>query len=151
MNTTTALSELWSGTPCLPASLPAAPCSCWRCSSSLARMLGDEDYGKFSFALALATIFETFVDFGLKEIATRSVARGPSRVAHRLVSNTVGLKLVLAVATMVALLLVARLLRAEADVRLVCYLLGDFVGAAVLSPHGPPPPDGAGAFRAGQR
>ena len=87
------------------------------------RVLGDEDYGKFSFALALATIFEAFVDFGLKEVATRSVARDRS-IARRLVSNTVGLKLALAAATMTLLVVVARLLRADADVRMACYLLG---------------------------
>jgi len=87
------------------------------------RLLGDADYGKFSFALALATIFETFIDFGLKEVATRSVARDGT-IARRLVSNTLGLKLVLAITTMTALVLVARVLRADEDVRLACYLLG---------------------------
>ncbi|MBI4520846.1 MAG: flippase [Gemmatimonadetes bacterium] len=87
------------------------------------RLLGDADYGKFSFALALATVFETFIDFGLKDIATRSVARD-RQVAYRLMSNTFGLKLVLAIVTLAALVLAARLLRADPDVRLACYLLG---------------------------
>ena len=92
------------------------------------RMLGDEDYGKFSFALALATIFETFTDFGLKEITTRSVARDRG-VAHRLIANTLGLKLALATLTMLALVIVVRVLHGDPVVRMACYLLG---GSAVL-------------------
>ena len=87
------------------------------------RILGEIDYGKFSFALALATIFETFADFGLKQVTTRTVARDRG-LAHRLVSNTVGLKLVLATVAMAGLVFAAGLLRPEADVRLACYLLG---------------------------
>ena len=92
------------------------------------RFLGDADYGKFSFALALATIFETAVDFGLKEITSRSVARDHG-AARRLVANIFGLKLLLAGGTMLALIVAARALRPEPDVRLICYLLG---GSAVL-------------------
>ncbi|MXW34833.1 MAG: oligosaccharide flippase family protein, partial [Chloroflexi bacterium] len=46
------------------------------------RVLGDVEYGKFSFALAVAMIFEALVDFGLKEITTREVAR-ERRAARR--------------------------------------------------------------------
>lgn len=87
------------------------------------RFLGDSDFGRFSFALALATIFETFVDFGLSVLATRSIARDRA-VAQRLVANTAALKLVLGAGMMAALVVTARLLRPEADVRLACYLLG---------------------------
>jgi len=92
------------------------------------RVLGDEQYGRFSFALALATIIETLIDFGLKDIATRSVARDRN-LAARLVRHTFGLKVVLAAAALAVLVAVATLLRPEPDVRLACYLLG---AAAVL-------------------
>ncbi len=59
------------------------------------RLLGDQEYGKFSFALALAMIFETVMDFGLKEITTQKVARD-RRAARSLVAQTFGLKLALA-------------------------------------------------------
>ena len=52
------------------------------------RLLGEEEYGKFSFALALAMIFETVIDFGLKEITTREVARN-RRAAQALVAPDV--------------------------------------------------------------
>ena len=87
------------------------------------RLLGEEEYGKFSFALALVMIFETVIDFGLKEITTREVARD-RRAAQALVSQTFGLKLALAAVASVGLLVAANLLRPEPEVRLVCYVLG---------------------------
>src|SRR6185295_15188939 len=39
------------------------------------RTLGDAEFGKFSFALALGTIFETLMDFGLHQVTIRAVAR----------------------------------------------------------------------------
>ena len=87
------------------------------------RLLGDQEYGKFSFALALAMIFETVMDFGLKEITTQKVARD-RRAARSLVAQTFGLKLALALVAAIGLVVAANLLRPESDVRLACYLLG---------------------------
>lgn len=87
------------------------------------RLLGDERFGQFSFALALATIVETLVDFGLKEVATRSIARDRS-IAARLVANTFGLKVALGSSALALLAVVTFLLRPEADVRAACVLLG---------------------------
>ena len=68
-------------------------------------------------------IFEALVDFGLKEITTREVAR-ERRAARRLLADTFGLKLVLAAAASIALLLAVHVLGAEPDERFACYLLG---------------------------
>jgi len=87
------------------------------------RVLGDEAYGRFAFALALATILETLMDFGLKEVVTRSVARHRES-ALRLVANTFGLKLALSGAALALLVVVAVALRPEPEVRLACLVLG---------------------------
>ena len=87
------------------------------------RLLGDEDYGKFSYALALAMIFETVVDFGLQGVTTREVARNPGR-APTLVAHVFGLKFALAAVAAGGLVLVVRLENPEPDVRWACYLLG---------------------------
>ena len=50
-------------------------------------------------------------------------------VAHRLIANTLGLKLALATLTMLALVIVVRVLHGDPVVRMACYLLG---GSAVL-------------------
>lgn len=87
------------------------------------RVLGDEAFGRFSFALALATVLEVLMDFGLKEVVTRNVARDRS-AAPRLVAHTYGVKLLLSGVGFALVLVIAFLLRREAEVRLACALLG---------------------------
>ncbi len=86
------------------------------------RRLGDERYGQFAFALAVATIFETVMDFGLKEVTIREVARDPSAAA-RLLGNTFALKLALGGAAMLVTIVGTPFLRSEPDVRWAVYLL----------------------------
>ena len=92
------------------------------------RMLGEDDYGKFSFALGLGTIFETLMDFGLHQVAIRAVARD-HRAALRIFRNSLGLKMVWAFGAFAMLLVTATVLRGQTDVRLACYLVG---GSLVL-------------------
>jgi O-antigen/teichoic acid export membrane protein len=92
------------------------------------RILSDVDYGKFSFALGLGTIFETLMDFGLHQVAIRAVARDRSS-ALRIFRNSLGLKVVWALGALVVLAVSATVLREETDVRLACYLIG---GSLVL-------------------
>lgn len=88
-----------------------------------ARTLGDQAYGRFSFALALAVIFETLMDFGLKEVTTRAIARDPRQAAPYL-QNTFGLKLALGAGSLVALVSAVAILRPEPDVRWAAVFLG---------------------------
>jgi O-antigen/teichoic acid export membrane protein len=92
------------------------------------RTLGDVEFGKFSFALALGTIFETLMDFGLHQVTIRAVARDRSQ-ATALLHHTLGIKLIWATGALIALVATATTLRSEWDVRLACYLLG---GSLVL-------------------
>src|SRR6185295_12356528 len=87
------------------------------------RTLGDAEFGKFSFALALGTIFETLMDFGLHQVTIRAVARDTSQ-ATALLHHTLAIKLVWTMGALVALVTTATILRPEWDVRLACYLLG---------------------------
>ena len=93
-----------------------------------ARTLGDTEYGKFTGALAFATIFETLMDFGLHQVAIRAVARDRS-VALRILRNQLGLKLIWTALALVLVVVTANILKGEADVRLACYLIG---GSLVL-------------------
>jgi O-antigen/teichoic acid export membrane protein len=87
------------------------------------RVLGEVEFGKFSFALALGTIFETLMDFGLQQVTVREVARDRSRVTTVL-HHTIGIKLLWTTGGLLALLITATVLRREWDVRLACYLVG---------------------------
>jgi O-antigen/teichoic acid export membrane protein len=48
-----------------------------------ARVLGPADFGKFSFAYALATVLGVALDFGVSPVLTRTVARDPGATAAR--------------------------------------------------------------------
>jgi O-antigen/teichoic acid export membrane protein len=87
------------------------------------RVLGQEEFGKLSFALALGTIFETVMDFGLLQVTIREVARDKSR-APVLLQHTLGIKLVWTSVGLAALIVAATVLRREPDVRWACYLIG---------------------------
>ncbi len=88
-----------------------------------ARLLGEADYGRFAFALSLAMIFETIINFGLNQVTTREIARN-RLVAPLLLANTFGLKLILAGVAAAGLWLSTHLLGTEPEVRAACYLLG---------------------------
>src|SRR5437764_179559 len=66
------------------------------------RTLGDVEFGKFSFALALGTIFETLMDFGLHQATIRAVARDRSQ-ATALLHHTLGIKLIWGAVALLAL------------------------------------------------
>lgn len=90
------------------------------------RVLGDVEFGKFTFALMLGQVFETLMDFGLHQVTIRAVARDRSR-ATALLQHTLTIKLLWAAGTMAALVMAVNILRpapGEADVRTACYLIG---------------------------
>ena len=87
------------------------------------RVLGDVEFGKFTFALMLGGLFETLMDFGLHQVTIRAVARDRSK-APALLQHALAIKLVWAAGTLVLLVATATLLRPQADVRFACYLIG---------------------------
>jgi O-antigen/teichoic acid export membrane protein len=48
-----------------------------------ARILGPAEFGKFTFAYALATVLGIVLDFGISVVLTRAVARDPGATAER--------------------------------------------------------------------
>ena len=59
-----------------------------------ARVIGPAEFGKFTFAYALATLLAIVLDFGTSPVLTRAVARDPGAIAERWGAATT-LKLVL--------------------------------------------------------
>jgi O-antigen/teichoic acid export membrane protein len=89
--------------------------------------LGD-DFGKFSYALRLATIGEALMDLGINQITFRAFARDRTDAA-RLLQSSLALKMATAVVMFVVMGVVSFWLQPERDVRVVCLLM---LGAAVL-------------------
>jgi len=88
-----------------------------------ARVLGETEFGKFTFALTFGGLFETLMDFGLHQVTIRAVARNRSQAAS-LLQHALAIKLLWAAVTLTVLCAAATLLRPQWDVRFACYLIG---------------------------
>jgi O-antigen/teichoic acid export membrane protein len=94
------------------------------------RYLSTDDYGRFSYALALTTIVETIMDLGLSQVTVRAVARDRA-AAGRLFPHVLGVKLVWVGIGLAVLAVIAPVLRSDPLVVRLCYALG--VSSAVRS------------------
>lgn len=93
-----------------------------------ARILGAKSFGNFSFALAIASIFETFMDLGMSTLIARNVARDRERAGEYL-ANILGWKLVLSAVAMLMLFITVNLLNESREATLAAYIFG---GAIIL-------------------
>ena len=92
----------------------------------LARHLGASKFGIFSFALAFVNMFAVLTDFGLGFFTAREIARD-YRIARRLVSNGIAIRLTASVLVIGIIALLVNLLGyPEATVRVV-YICSVFV------------------------
>jgi len=88
-----------------------------------ARMLGPTEFGKFTFAYALASVLGIVVDFGISVVLTRAVARDPGVIAERWGTAST-LKLVLVGLVGPIYLAVPLLMHRPWDTVLAVWLLG---------------------------
>ncbi len=73
------------------------------------RAVGVDGAGKYIAATAFTTIFSVFIDLGLSNVLVRETAKFPEK-ASKMLSNVLGIKTVLAIVTVIAAIVVARLL-----------------------------------------
>jgi O-antigen/teichoic acid export membrane protein len=101
------------------------------------RFLPASEYGKFSFAIALATIVETLMDIGLGPVTVRTVARN-AEGAGPFFRHVLGLKIAWGALGLVALLVVVPIIRTDPSVIRACYLMGlsSAIRSYVLSTRG---------------
>ncbi len=91
----------------------------------LARILGATEYGVFSYALALVSLFIIFADFGISSIATRELSKGKfSRDNH---SSLFGLKIALGVITLALIIITSFIVSDDIHVRYTIWILGAFI------------------------
>jgi len=87
----------------------------------IARKLGDEVFGKYSYVLALTTIFLLISEFGIKSVAIRDIARDSSKIGTYLI-NVVVLKLLFSVFSLFVLILFVNLMNPPHDTTLAAYI-----------------------------
>jgi len=99
---------------------------------AIARLLGDEGFGVFTFGLAYASIVTVLAGFGQDAVMTKAVAREPWRV-HEYFANAALLKLLLTIPILGLGAVLGTLLGMEPTVRDASLLLGLGVAAELLT------------------
>ncbi len=96
----------------------------------IVRVLGAAEFGKFAFAMAVASLFISFSSFGLSEIITREMAYDPE--AQKEYSAVLSLKIILGIAVFFLAIAASLLITGDAAIRLmimvltVFYFINDF-------------------------
>lgn len=88
-----------------------------------ARILGDTDYGKFTFALGFTSLFLILADGGIHQLLVREVARAPERVKE-FIANGLLLKLFLSVFTAASIYFCINLTGKSVEVKTAVYIFG---------------------------
>jgi O-antigen/teichoic acid export membrane protein len=87
------------------------------------RILGDKEFGKFSFVLSVVFIFEVFIDFGLAQLLVRDIAQDED-LSVRYLGNTIGMKLVFSALLFLILVVLINIISSSKEVRVATYVLG---------------------------
>lgn len=98
----------------------------------MARKLGDEKFGVFTFAFSIATLATTFGGFGQATVLTREVSRDRSRV-HDYLPNTLGLMTAVTVPALLLASTILSLAGTDRETRTTLELLGVGVTADLLA------------------
>jgi O-antigen/teichoic acid export membrane protein len=89
----------------------------------LARGLGVEDQGKYSFAFSFTTIFSVFVDVGLSSVLTREIAKDKSNT-KKILANVLGVKIILSSFVYLLIILLINLMGYPEITKNLVYLTG---------------------------
>ncbi|MFH1233120.1 MAG: flippase [Patescibacteria group bacterium] len=87
----------------------------------IARALGPADLGKYYFAISFTTIFAILIDLGLTNVLTREVAKNKEQ-AQKILSNTMAIKLPLAVLTWLVVIILVKISGYSGIVQQLIYL-----------------------------
>ncbi len=86
------------------------------------RLLGKEEYGVFTTALSIATIFEMFTDFGLRDLSVRNVSRDKS-LTESYIGNMLVWKILIWFPAFAAMMIIINFMGYDSHTKLVIYIL----------------------------
>ncbi len=89
----------------------------------IARSLGKDDYGKFTFAFAFISLFMPIINMGLGSLATREIAEN-REIANEVFSRILMLRVVLAFIALIVIVLTINILDYHPETRLIVYIAG---------------------------
>ena len=91
----------------------------------VARILGPNEFGIFSFAYAIVSIFVIFSNFGLTDITTRELAR--DRKMEQEYSAILSLKILLSILTFILIITASFFITQDDAVRKIIWILGIYI------------------------
>lgn len=89
----------------------------------LARWLGAEDIGKYTFAIAFCGIASVFIDLGLTNVLIREIAKFKDK-AKAYLANILGLKLILGFFIYLVVIFLINLWNYPVEVKMLVYIIG---------------------------
>lgn len=92
----------------------------------LARYLGPQIYGQWSFALSFASFFAVFVDFGFTIFVIRELARDKAK-SSEYIGNILTIKIILGLIVMALIALVIRFVSKETAIINLVYFLSAYI------------------------
>ena len=93
----------------------------------IARYLGPESYGEYSFAFNFVTLFIIVVDFGFNKFFVREVSRQKNR-AKKFIDNILFIKLILFLKTFLLIVITIQFLDKTSHTKLLVYLVVVWIG-----------------------
>lgn len=91
----------------------------------VARILGPGEFGVFSFALSIVTIFVIFSDFGLTDITTREFAR--DRNSEQEYSGIVSLKIILSIIVFIFIAIISFFIVQDQKIQKIILILAAYM------------------------
>jgi len=88
----------------------------------IARILPISDYGSYITVISFVSLFGIFTDFGINTVIIREGAKKPEDT-HKLIFSTMGLKLLMSLATMFAVIVFALLTPYSLEVKVLIVLM----------------------------
>lgn len=92
----------------------------------VARKLGVEDFGKFSFVLAFIMIFSVVIDFGFSQLATRDVAK-EKLLASKYLGNGLSFRIIISVLVFILIYILINLMDYPVDTTRSTYIASAYL------------------------
>jgi O-antigen/teichoic acid export membrane protein len=89
----------------------------------IARILGDVNFGKYSFAFSFCSLFLILSDLGISQYMIREVARN-KMLTSKFMGNVAIIKILLSIATYAFIVILMNWMDYPADTRIVVYVIG---------------------------
>ncbi|MFC2002763.1 flippase [Chloroflexota bacterium] len=92
----------------------------------IARILGDTQFGKYTFVLVFTALFGVFIDLGYDALLIREVARD-NTLAKKYFGNVTVIRLVLSIIVFSCMVIVINLMNYPSDTKVLVYLFGVYL------------------------